>query len=299
MTKKRLFCILAAVLFGLSAVWAIIDTPILYATIYADISSIQPKDGLKWHDWIYMFVFLSLAVLFIMQAVKDKIPSWAFIIPLSLVIIFRFYSLFAAIDNYIEVIEMLKRYTSSSLANKEMLHYYADICLQITISVIGIVAVILLLLTLLLKKRMQKVFFIPAVLPILCVLLQIFGYCLDFAISGSVTWKDVGMMMLLVCFYSFSFGLQAVSYFFFGMALVKEWETPCIAEDSCLEASVEEVVEIPMESPVQAETEMAETVPQEFAIGVADELKKYKELLDIGAISQEEYELAKQRLLKM
>ena len=299
MTKKRLFCIFAAVIFGLCAVWAVIDTPILYAIIYAGISSIQPKDGLNWTDWVSMFVFLSFEVLFIIQAVKDKIPSWAFIIPLSLVIIFQFYGLFAAIDNYIKTIEILQQSASSILTSEIMLHYYVDISLRMTISVIGITAVVLLLLSLILKKRMQKVFFIPATLPIICIILQTFGYCLDLAISGSVTWKDVGVMISLVCFYSFSFGLQAVSYFFFGIALVKEWKEPCIAENACLETSVEETVETLMEVSIPAETEMGRTVSQEFAIGVADELKKYKELLDSGAINQEEYESAKQRLLKM
>ena len=34
------------------------------------------------------------------------------------------------------------------------------------------------------------------------------------------------------------------------------------------------------------------------AVSVADELKKFKELLDMGAISQEEYDAQKAKLLK-
>ena len=36
---------------------------------------------------------------------------------------------------------------------------------------------------------------------------------------------------------------------------------------------------------------------QSVTVGVADELKKYKELLDLGAITQEEYEESKRKIL--
>jgi hypothetical protein len=45
-------------------------------------------------------------------------------------------------------------------------------------------------------------------------------------------------------------------------------------------------------------TKLKTEVTSPPSAGIADELKKLKELLDSGAINQEEYDLQKQKLLK-
>ena len=42
-----------------------------------------------------------------------------------------------------------------------------------------------------------------------------------------------------------------------------------------------------------------QTIEQEATLGVADEIKKYKELLDSGAITSQEFEQKKEQLLNL
>ena len=57
------------------------------------------------------------------------------------------------------------------------------------------------------------------------------------------------------------------------------------------------VKDAPSQSIVQAVHDLGTSINSQSNISVADELKKFKELLDMGVISQEEFDAQKAKLL--
>ena len=147
------------------------------------------------------------------------------------------------------------------------------------------------------KKWTHIVCFIPAGLLVICALI---GWIQAFPSSESLafatTFEEIFRVFAWCLRLPFSLAHPT------AVLLLGIWVTfsvPRVKKDTNAQKSPDQAV-----APQEAQSQKADVSsnPEHHSpvsIGIADELRKYKELLDAGAITQEEYEAVKTRLLKL
>lgn len=211
MTKKRTFHLIAAICFAFYAVWSFIGVPLRYYITYkayGEVGVSVVRGMLDFQDYFVLFMLLAIAVLFVLRMTKlaDKIPDWAFLIPLGGLVLSGIYGFISAFETYRMYAEIFKDVEGVMI-----------IMSNLTMNVLGLSVTVLSVFLVIFKKKLHVIFFLPAVLGMMRVAVYCIYLVWSFAMADKVMWQNCVMASLDL----FGHLVATVAYLFFGFALVK------------------------------------------------------------------------------
>ncbi len=293
MTRKRIFSLIAAALFLLSALWIFFDAQIdaafrkfvmekyrgrylTYGTNYSGRHPMERPSTLALGDFLFALPCLACAVLFAIKGLvkEDKIPGWVFFIVCGVYIV-------VPVVFECEYI-IWDRQMGGGIS-------------QSGASMLALTSIIFLAL----KKKTKKVFFIPCAWSVLyAVILAV--ETLDYNKQPYIRPRQLFLGEAWVVLLSIL--VQGAAWFFMLWVLIKERTDVAPSKAAAPEnAAVAETVE---ESDLLPELAASQT-PETNATGAAskltqrqkEDLENAKELFELGAIDEAEYEAEKQRIM--
>ncbi len=287
MTRKRIFSLIAAALFLLSALWIFFDAQIdeafrkfvmekyhgRYITYLTNYSGRHPMDRpstLALGDFLFALPCLACAVLFAIKGLvkEDKIPDWVFFIVCGVYIVVPF--VFEC--EYI-------------IWDKQMgggVSKFGALILALT-SIIFLA----------LKKKTKKVFFIPcawSVFYAVILAVETLDYNKQPYIRPSQLFLGEAWVVLL------SILIQGAAWFFMLWVLIKERTEETKPETKTVVEGAEENNLQPEFAASQASETNAAGGAQTLTQRQKEDLENAKELFELGAIDEAEYEAEKQRI---
>ena len=277
---------LALLFFLLGLTWTLINPLIILGTAGRYFRNGEtPWMNIGGLTWIMSLVYIAIGVMLLLRKYKPsiKIPDIAYTIA------FGALALFALID----LINLASTFSQNREFLKYLNQYPQEVQLYVVMSyvysILSLVALAGVVAFMFFKDKVKKYFWAPGgvmVLATLCLAVGTLVYAFEFVDSIHPVNKPALVMNII---YGLILGLAMLFFCYFFVALAPATEKP----ETEAVAELEEDVDLSDVAPAVRETAAAE--PQ-LTQEQKEQLENAKELFDLGAYSEEEYNAEVQRI---